>query len=209
MRFPAEVHPGDAVVSRVSRELSKRMLCVFDVWRVKSLQFQLTTVQRKRKLRDNLFTEEVDTEEQVAKDADTYLDKLYTLLLAYAIAGAATLTGVADLTKEALLGANTVEFVEVPLEVVMAYFFRAKKFAALVHPKQRLAWLQGKDVEERSEWVTRFREGTSSLGSVIQQVMQNRDAHWLVTAQTGGGSDPPSLRWRSQIRWRRPSRWVP
>ena len=26
LRFPAEVHPGDAVVSRVSRELSKRML---------------------------------------------------------------------------------------------------------------------------------------------------------------------------------------
>ena len=28
-RFPAEVQPSDAAVSRTSRELSKRMLCIF------------------------------------------------------------------------------------------------------------------------------------------------------------------------------------
>ena len=31
LRFPADAHPSDAVVSRVSRELSKRMLCVCSV----------------------------------------------------------------------------------------------------------------------------------------------------------------------------------
>ena len=31
LRFPAEGHPSDMVVSRVSRELSKRMLCVFNI----------------------------------------------------------------------------------------------------------------------------------------------------------------------------------
>ena len=34
LRFPAEVRPSDAVVSRVSRELSKRMLFLFKVWSV-------------------------------------------------------------------------------------------------------------------------------------------------------------------------------
>ena len=34
MRFPAEVHPSDMAVSKVSRELSKRMLCVFNIWKV-------------------------------------------------------------------------------------------------------------------------------------------------------------------------------
>ena len=61
-RFPAEVHPADSLLSRVSRELSKRMLCVFAIWKVRSLYFQLTTVQRKRKLGDNLYTEEAETE---------------------------------------------------------------------------------------------------------------------------------------------------
>ncbi|CAE7261257.1 unnamed protein product, partial [Symbiodinium necroappetens] len=108
MRFPAEVHPADSLLSRVSRELSKRMRCVFAAW----------------------------------KDADTYLDKLYTLLLAYSMAGVHPLPGV-DASKEASLR-----------------------------------------YRRRSEWVTRFREGTSSLGVVIKQVMEARDAHCV--AFSGG-----------------------
>ena len=52
LRFSAEVHPSDMVVSRVSRELSKRMLCVF-------------------KFGDNLYTEETETDEHVSKYAET------------------------------------------------------------------------------------------------------------------------------------------
>eukprot|EP00439_Symbiodinium_sp_Y106_P014492 s6028_g2.t1 len=81
MRFPAEVHPADSLLSRVSRELSNACcVCVYAIWKVRSLHFQLTTVQRKRKLGENLFTEEVETEEAVSKDIETYLDKLYTVL---------------------------------------------------------------------------------------------------------------------------------
>ena len=87
LRFPAEVHPSDAVVSRVSRELSKRMLCLFNVWKVRSLQFQLGTSQKKRRLGDGLFTEEAETEESYTADCDTYLNKLHTLLIAYSLAG--------------------------------------------------------------------------------------------------------------------------
>ena len=36
MRFPAEVHPADSLLSRVSRELSARMLCVYAVWKVRT-----------------------------------------------------------------------------------------------------------------------------------------------------------------------------
>ena len=201
--FLAEVHPSDMVVSRVSRELRKRMLCVFNIWKVKNLQFQLTTVQKKRKLGDNLYTEETETDAHVGgcqkygpllgprntrcrlilrtqkgtiiltatpvcKDADTYLDKLYILMLAYAIAGAAPLAGVSDPTK---LGAKSANFVEVPLDVVLANWFRAKRFAASVPVKHRLAWLQVRDTDKRSEWVTRFRESSQSMGVVVQQVM--------------------------------------
>ena len=73
MRFPPEMYPSDATLSRISRELSKRMLCVFSVWKVKSLQFQLVTTSKKRKLSDNLFTEELQEEEPVVQDWENYL----------------------------------------------------------------------------------------------------------------------------------------
>ena len=146
------------------------MLCGFKISKVKNLLFQLTTVQKKRKLGDSLYTEETETDEHVSKDAETYLDKLYILMLAYAIAGAAPLAGVCDPSKVRTLGSNSTECVEVPLDMVLA-LFRAKRFAASVPVKHRLAWLQVRDTDERSEGVTRFRESSHSMGVVVQQGM--------------------------------------
>ena len=39
MRYPPEVHPADATLLRVSRELSKRMLCVYSLWKVRTIQY--------------------------------------------------------------------------------------------------------------------------------------------------------------------------
>ena len=139
LKFPTEVHPADTTVSRVSRELSKRMLCVFNLWKVKTLQFQLTTNQKKRKLGENLYTEEVDEDEPCQHNVESYLDRLYTLMLAYAIAGVAPPPGTApDATKEATLGADSTEFAAVPLDVCMTYWFRAKRTCYQVHPSKRM-----------------------------------------------------------------------
>ena len=128
-RYAPEVHPADATLSRVAREMSKRMLCVFQVWKVRSLQFQLHTTNRKRKLGEHLFTEEHEDEDATPRDWETYLDKLLTLLLAYAMAGATALPGVTGGTAPPVdtLGIDTCLVVEVPLDIVMAYFFRAKR----------------------------------------------------------------------------------
>ena len=64
MRFPPDIHPADATLSRVSRELTKRMLCVFNVGKVKTLQYQFHTTQKKRKLADNLWMEAAEEEEE-------------------------------------------------------------------------------------------------------------------------------------------------
>ena len=137
MKFPTEVHPADTTVSRVSRELSKRMLCVFNLWKVKTLQFQLTTNQKKRKLCENLYTEEVDEDEPCQHNVESYLDRLYTLLLAYAIAGVASPPGTTP-------DADSTEFAAVPLDVCMTYWFRAKRTCYQVHPSKRMAWLQAR-----------------------------------------------------------------
>ncbi|CAE7194368.1 unnamed protein product [Symbiodinium sp. CCMP2592] len=190
LRFPAEVQPSDATVSRISRELSKRMLCIYDVWRVRSLQFQLGTSQKRRKLADGLYTDEPEVDEVVARDVDTYLHKLHTLMIAYALNGVQVIAGV-DPAGEKALGANSCQFVEVPLDCVLAYYYRARKAAMQVAPAQRLSWLQHRDAEERAEWVSRFREGTRMLGAVIKEVMEARDAHWLAPALPEGGPVAP------------------
>ena len=155
------------------------MLCLFNVWKVRSLQFQLGTSQKKRRLGDGLFTEEAETEESYTADCDTYLNKLHTLLIAYSLAGCQPMPGVADATKEQTLGADSTEYVEVPLDTMLQYFYRAKRAVSGLPVNKRLAWLQARDSDERSEWVTKFREGTRSLGAVVKELMASRDAHWL------------------------------
>ena len=103
------------------------MLCIFNVWRVKSLQFQLTTSRKKRKLGDSLFFEDGEDEKVVAHDIDSYLDRLFTLLLAYAMARCASIPGAPEASQELGLGADTTKFVGVPLDMVYRYFFRAKQ----------------------------------------------------------------------------------
>ena len=183
LRFAPEVHPSDSTVSRVSREMAKRMLCVFNVWKVSSLQFQLTTVQRKRKLAEGLYTEETNEEEPIFQDWEGYLDKLHTLMVAYWMAGTAATQSSPDIQLEKTLGADSTQFVQVPLDVAMQYYYRAKRTAGALPPARRLQWLRAKDVDERSEWVTRFREATASLGVVIKEVYAARDARWAVGLQ--------------------------
>ena len=57
-------------------------------------------------------------------------------------------------------------------------------------PPRRLAWLERQDVEERTQWVAEFRDGTDTLGAVVKRLMVTRDAHWSpVEAPT---NDTPS-----------------
>ena len=192
-RYPAEVHPSDATLSRVTREMSKRMLCVFNIWKVRSLQFQLHTSTKKRKVGENLFTEDKEDEEQCDQDWETYLNKLHTLLLAYSMAGSSPLAPPAgDATGFDSLGADATKYLEVPLDVAMAYFWRAKRTTCVLPMSKRLQWLKSRDTEERSEWVSRFRESTDTLGVIIKEVMVARDAHWI-PAITQPGSDPEEM----------------
>ena len=141
--------------------------------------------QRKRRLGEGLITEI----EVVSHDCDTYLQKLHTPLIAYALAGVAPLPGVGDPTKEFVLGANSTEFVEAPLDVLLQYYFPARK---------SLAWLQHRDSEERAEWVP-DTGSTRSLGSVVKERMETRDVYW-VPAATAEAPQPQAVpsSWRAK-----------
>ena len=139
LRFPTEVYPSDAAVSRASREMSKRLLCVTSVWKVKTLQWQLGTSSKKRKLGEGLWTEEPEDEQPGHQDWETYLDRLFTLLLAYALGGVKALDNAPSAKEEDVLGADTTRFVFVPLDVVMRYHARARRTSASLPHASRLA----------------------------------------------------------------------
>ena len=101
------------------------------------------------------------------------------------MAGVTPRANVRDASAEKTLGADSTTFVEVPLDVVMQYFYRAKRQSSALPLSQRLAWLEARDLEDRSDWVAKFRESSKSLGEVIKETCVARDAHWVPHAVPG------------------------
>jgi hypothetical protein len=62
------------------------------------------------------------------------------------MAGVTPRAGVKDASMEKSLGLDWTSFVEVPLDVVMHYFYRAKKQSSILPLLQRLAWLEARDL---------------------------------------------------------------
>ena len=117
---------------RASREMSKRMLRAFSVWKVKGLQHQSLSSVKKRKLAPNLFTEDEELDEAIPKDAESSLDRLFMLCLSYALAGTTSRLRFDSLCDGALR-----------LDMTMMYWFRAKRTAASVPVARRLSWAPG------------------------------------------------------------------
>ena len=125
------------------------------------------------------------------------------------MAGTAALPSPANPERpsDAALGADSTKYVAIPLDVVMAYFFRAKRASAVLPTSKRLEWLQAFDTEERAEWVSRFRETTMPLGAVIKEVMVARDAHWLLASPaTASGAEVPPTSLGGRVTRQVPSR---
>ena len=131
LHFSAEIHPGGFPrVLGVGQAHALRLQHLEG----EELAVPSSLQEKNRMLGENLYTE------------DLYLDKLHTLMLAHALAGASPLVGVTDPSKEKTLGSNFSEFVEVPLDVVMAYWYRANQLG--FHGSRCVT------PDERSEWVS-------------------------------------------------------
>ena len=189
LRFPADITPSDSMVSRCHREMGRRMLMVFNVWQARSLMHQVTSSQKKRKIAESLFVVDAVEEETPQRTVDQYLDRMYTYLLALAIAGAQKAPGCPQATEA--LGAESTSYVMVPLDLMQSYYWRARRASQCVPEHARLGWLEKLDTEERGLWVSSFRDSNSTLGVVVSQVMQKRDAHWAFTSIPMPRGEPP------------------
>ena len=155
------------------------------------LLHQVMSTKKRKQVGTDLYTFEDDAEATPGvRGVEKYLATLHTYLLALSIAGSSKTQGAP--TEEAF-GNDSTKFVKVPWDVLQSYYFRASRSAMLVPEVSRLAWLEGRDIAERSVWVSQFREGDESLGQVVQSVMDKRGAHWDTPIQTMMGRPVPAF----------------
>ena len=190
-KYPVEVIPSDQLLSRCYREMEKRLLTVYDVWKVKNLLHQVMTTKKRKQVGTDLYTFEDEAEATPgARGVDRYLATLHTYLLALSIAGSNKVQGA---PAEEAFGSDSTKFVNVPWDVLQSYYFRASRSVMLVPEASRLIWLDGRDIAERAVWVSQFREGDETLGQVVQSVMDKRGAHWDTPIQSMVGRSSPTF----------------
>ena len=191
--FPSEVLPSDRLVSRLFREIHKRALTMKDILTVVNMFQQKTAGPKRQRLAENLYRD-LDPEQETPKRARTwmeYLDALYIYLLALAMAGVGQVEPPPDASRPEVLGVDTTDYVLVPLDVLLKYWYRARRTVLAIPEAQRYVHLAQLDEAERAEWVARFCQGTESLGKIIDQVFKDRDAHWHVIRTVPPESRPP------------------
>ena len=175
LRYPADIMPSDQIISRCYREMDKRLLTVYDVWKVRSLKHQVTSCRKRKQVGDGLYTFEDEVNTDPTHSVNAYLARLHTYLLAISISGTLKKTGApADET----FGSDSADFVAAPWDLLQAYYFRAVEAISAIPEASRLAWLERADLAERAVWVSTFRDGEATIGAVIKQTMDRRGAHW-------------------------------
>ena len=189
--WPPDLTPSDSLLSRMVKEIQGRpLLSVFAVSKVKSQAQQQRSKKRRTSLSDeiSLVHEASDMDDVAPASVTGYLAALFVLMVAYAMAGAARR---ASAPAREVRGTNSVEVVECPLDVVIRYHHRASQQSAKLPPHRALEWLEDRDMREREVWVDRFRNGSATLGQVIQDVYREREAVWEPPEETPRRSLPP------------------
>ena len=176
LRFAPEVAPGDRLITKLSRALTKNSLEVYQIPQVKNLMAQRHDPPKRRKIAQNLWLTG-EEEEPTQTDSAGYMERLWTYLIALSIAGIEkTLTPPA--TAESL-STNSAEYVMVPMDILLKYWQRAEKLRKSLPESNRIHVIEHLDRTERAEWAQRFANKGDTLGRIILQVYQERDAHWL------------------------------
>ena len=175
MTWPPTLAPSDTLISRVVREIKKRTLSVQVVFKVRTQAHQQRDVRKRTRVAEGLEMISAAVDRDAAPTLSNYMSNLLTLMVAYSKAGSEPRTD-APATEPKTLDSTKV--VEVPLDVVMRYYFRPQDRANALPHFKALAWVQRKDEAERTVWVDRFRNTTESLGEIIQHTMQTREVMW-------------------------------
>jgi hypothetical protein len=178
LTWPPEKAPSDQLVSRLSKEIDKRLLCLADIWKVRTQAQQQRASRKRKKVGDDvelLIGEQDDDETPGNQDLVLYLANLETAMIGLSIAG---IKPASAAVPAEVRGTKSTLIVQVPLDVTMRYYYRAQNKVARMQPSEGLRWLQRKDEDERSIWVDKYRNSQGTLGEIILETMVQRDATW-------------------------------
>ena len=178
LQFPAHVMPSEAVVSRLSKEVDKRLLTLRDVWKVRTQAQLLRAVRKTTVIGDGVaFQHQIPQEEpdREPQSLHVYLNKLFALLLGYAIVGAKVRAGA---PSPELRSSDSTLCVEIPLDVLYKYYYRVKRFAESLPYSEALVQTLRRDEQEREMWIDAFRQSSDPLGVAIKTVFLQQIAVW-------------------------------
>jgi len=184
MVWRPETFPADSLVGKLHRQIDKRTLTVFPLGSVKTLAHQASNPPKRRRVSEVFLIDlgQDDTHE-ICHSISDYLDKMFTLCLAYASAGSKATAGAASLTKESQ-DSDTTDYIAAPLDVMLNYHARAVALSREIPARDRHEYIRKLDEAERSSWVSDFRHTSLDFGKVVLNVYRRRDAHWTYHAAT-------------------------
>ena len=185
MFWRPETFPADSLVGKLHRQIDKRTLTVFPLGSVKTLAHQASNPPKRRRVSE-VFVIDLgqDDVHEICHSISDYLDKLFTLCLAYASAGSKATAGAAALTTKETQDSDTTDYIVAPLDVMLGYHARAVALSREIPARDRHEYIRRLDEAERAVWVSDFRHTTLDFGKVVLNVFRRRDAHWSYHAVT-------------------------
>ncbi|CAE8634458.1 unnamed protein product, partial [Polarella glacialis] len=119
-------------------------------------------------------------EAEFTASSQSYLQRLFTYLLALARAGVLPVMP-APVQAETKKCDSTL-YCLVPLDVVFRYYSRAVRSATLHRGSDdaRLNWLEARDMQERAAWTEKMQDTTLTLGQIIKSTIEQREVFWQV-----------------------------
>ena len=184
--------PGDRMQSRIMREFKSKVTKPFDLAKTTTIEDEADNERVQKQLGNGLhFTmEHAKPKKRALRTVTEYLDALWILMLALAIAGVDRVmprpVNVDGSFRVEMPTDNPHDFTVIPLSLLKKYFDRCKSTVSKVHNRDQLFWLKDRDGEERATWAKFFRESEGlTFGFVINKIWHSRIACW--DPHVGGG----------------------
>ncbi len=78
------------------------------------------------------------------------------------------------------VGVDSTFFAQVLLDVMIKYHSRVVRCVSRLSSTNVLQWIQHRDEAESSLWVEQYRSGAATLGFIIRDTYDRREASWVV-----------------------------
>ena len=169
--------------------IGRRQMTMISVWKIRTLLSAARAARKRQRIGDVELICNEQEDPDPAKDLKTYIALHQVLMVAYARARVKAIEPAPAGPEKA--SSDTTDFVQIPLDVAMAYHFRLVKFASAVPFSVALPNIVRRDEEERAWWTDRVRTSELSVGKIIREGLQTREVMWSPPPPPASGQQRP------------------